>query len=745
MPNIQKHRLVHLLLIATALAAGAPAQQGTTAPARKKLTRAMVSGRSAVDIDGAWATGMRWLDDGHYRETRDGRPLRVDAATGEATPIEADDSIAAALAASGLFDEPTLKRLGRDPGRWSRDHSTLHIRVDEKNYVYTVKDAVRRVADAKDQREFDISPAGGYLSYVDKSNNLHLIDAKSGGDRALTRSGTADLFNGVLDWVYQEEIYGRGNWRAYWWSDDDRYVAYFELDESKVPIYRIIDQTQTRAAPEETHYPKAGDPNPRLRLAIARAADGRTVWVDLRMYADIEFLIVQVSWSPDGRLIYSVQDREQTWLDVNEADPQTGASRTLIHEASPAFVENNNKPIWVGKAGFLWLSDRDGFTHIYFYGREGGLLGRVTGGDWTVSDVIGCDEKTGYVYFTAEKDSAFRTDAYRAKITGGPVERLTPAGSTHDVSFSPGFTYFFDTFSNAVTPPRVDLRQGDGALLRVISANESTELAKYEVALPEYVRVPARDGWLLNASVVRPPDFDPHKKYPVYCPIYAGPYAPTVHDHWRGRALLEDAYIAQRGVIVWRCDPRSGSGDSRLSAWQCYGRMGQSELHDLEDGLKWLISQGGVDTERVCIEGHSYGGYMTCYALTHSTMWTIGIAGAPVTDWRNYDTIYTERYMMTPAHNKDGYDAGSAIAEAAKLHGHLLLAHGLMDDNVHFTNTAEFVRALQRARKQFDFMVFPHDRHGFWEGARFWRDLRDLFLDRYLYTPASAETEQVEE
>lgn len=740
MSTRQTHRFFLLFTIAAALAVQSAAVQEATAPAKKRLTRAMVEGRrGGLDIDGSWATGLRWLDDQHYREMRDGKAMRVNAESGDATPIVEDDALPAGLRESGRFDEETLKRLGRNPGRWSRDRSTLHIRLEEKNYIYTAKNAsVRPLPDLKDVRELDISPAGGFLSYVDASNNLHLVDTRTGAARALSRDGSSSLFYGILDWVYQEEIYGRGNWRAYWWSDDDRYLAYFRLDESKVPVYRIINQTELRAEPEETHYPKAGEPNPTVRLAISRAGDGRTTWVDLRMYEGIEFLIVQVNWSPDGKLIYSVQDREQTWMDVNEADPETGASRTLIHEASPAFVENFGKPFWLGqgesrgRAGFLWLSERDGFAHIYFYGRDGGLLSRVTGGDWTVSDIVGCDEKSGYVYFTAERDSAFRSDAYRVKITGGAVERLTAAGAHHDANFSPGFAYFFDTFSNAVTPPRVHLRRGDGSLVRVISANATDELSKYEVALPEYVRVPARDGWLLNASVVRPPDFDPTKKYAVYCPIYAGPYAPTVHDRWRGRSLLEDALMAQEGVIVWRCDPRSAGADSRLAAWQCHKRMGQSELRDLEDGLKWLIAQGGVDTERVCIEGHSYGGYMTCYALTHSKLWTCGIAGAPVTDWRHYDTIYTERYMLTPENNTAGYDAGSVITAAENLHGRLLLAHGMMDDNVHFPNSAQFVRALHQARKQFDFMVFPRDRHGFGEGGRFWRDMRNDFLDRHL-------------
>lgn len=314
MSPLQNHRSVFSLVIAIAIAAHSLAFQETTAPAKKKLTRALVEGRrGGLDIDGSWASGMRWLDDEHYRETRDGKAMRISAATGDATEIKDDDSLPAALRASGEFDEETIKRLGRNPGRWSRDRSTLLIRLDDRIYIYSAATgAVRRLRDLKDARELDISPAGSFLSYIDASNNLQLIDTGTSDERALSRDGSSSLFYGILDWVYQEEIYGRGTWRAYWWSDDDRYVAYFQLDESKVPVYRIINQTEIRAEPEETHYPKAGEPNPRVRLAISRASDGRTVWVDLKMYEGIEFLIVQVSWSPDGRLIYSVQDREQT-------------------------------------------------------------------------------------------------------------------------------------------------------------------------------------------------------------------------------------------------------------------------------------------------------------------------------------------------------------------------------------------------------------------------------------------------
>ncbi|MBI5865516.1 MAG: DPP IV N-terminal domain-containing protein [Planctomycetes bacterium] len=729
------------LLATTGVSAGVfaqsrPASEPATssAPAEKKrLTPGIVYDREGgYDFSGSHASGMNWIDDASFSHHRDGKLMRVDALSDQGQPMLDAEAIKAALLASGQFNEETAERLKNAPGSWTRDRSAALIRHEKKAYVYRVADkTVTRVTEIPDDwKEIALSPSGTRLSYV-KNNDLYLVDTSSRSTRRLTRDGSETILNGVLDWVYQEEIYGRGNWRAYWWRDDDRYFGHFRLDESPVPIYEVIDPIPYRQSPERWRYPKAGDPNPLIKLAVSRARDGRTVWVDLSKYQDIEFLISHICWAPDGKLIFYIQDREQRWMDVNEADPDSGRSVTLFHEQNEAYVENTESPHWLGGYGFVWLSDRDGYNHAYFYSRDGKLIRRLTEGPWEIRNLAAIDELGGWVYFTAEIETPFQAHLYRVPFSGGPPQRLTELGYNHDVRVSPHGAYFFDTHSNAMTPPRVTLRRGDGSLVRVVSENPQKTLEEFAIGRPEFVRVPARDGFLLNAVVIRPPDFDPAHKYPVWCPIYAGPHSPTLQDSWAGGSL-GDQLMATEGTIVWKCDPRSASGNSSKETWHCYENLGPRELADIEDGLKWLIAQGGVDEGRIGIEGHSYGGYMTCYALTHSTMFRCGIAGAPVTDWRNYDSIYTERYMRLPKNNTEGYDRGSAVTAAENLHGRLLIAHGVMDENVHMANTAQFIRELQKHRKQFDLMLYPTDRHGFGNGARHWRDLRREFMQRNL-------------
>lgn len=754
-------RLVPPLLVALGGATLAPAQTPSDSVAadprapKKRLTLDAIFGpEGQVDFDGSYATGMTWIDAEHFLHRRAGELRKVHAVTDAAEPAYDVAALEAALVATNDFTPEQAQRVARSPGQWSDDRSTVLIRHERTWYVWRRGEAAvhtllkdppapqEDAAPAAQREEVGLGPTGRFAAFV-QHNDLHLVDLRSGRLRRITRDGhkalqsdTPDqraaggtILNGKLDWVYQEEVYGRGRYRAYWFSPDEAYVAFLRLDESQVPIYTIIDPIPLRQKPERMFYPKAGDPNPTVRLAAARTRDGAVRWVDLSDYRDIEFLIVQVSWSPHGTLIYSVQDREQTWMDLNEADPRTGRSRRLLRETSPAWVENFNAPRWLRDGSFLWLSDRDGFRHIYYYAADGRLHTRVTQGPWQVRAIHEVDESGNWIYFEAEKDNVFESHAYRVPILGGTVERLTELGYRHACSFAPGGGLFLDTFSSLTRPPRVHLRRGDGALVRVISDNDVPVLDEYVLSTPALLRVPSRDGHLLNAELIRPVDYDPTRKYPVWCPVYAGPDSQSVTNRWGGRGRLFEQYLVNElGIILWRCDPRSGSGNSKAEAWHAYGRLGVTELADIEDGLKWLIAQGGVDETRIGIAGHSYGGYMAAYALTHSTMFRCGIAGAPVTDWRNYDSIYTERYMKLPKHNPDGYDASSVVQAAANLHGRLLIAHGSQDENVHMANTQQLIAELQRHRKQFDLMNYPRDRHGFGVGGRHWRELQLEFI-----------------
>ena len=697
--------------------------------ALRPLTREMLDNRE-VNFDGSYARGMVWLEDGrHYLHRRGGRLLRIDALTEETEPAYDQDALKAALGAHEDFSEGQAERFARRPMAWTDNRRAVLIRHDNRFYLYRfAEDELTRLTDeAGPRRVVQLSPQGDAVSFV-RDNNLFTIDTHTTEQRQLTHDGSDNVLNGILDWVYQEEIYGRGRWQANWWRDDAKYLAYLRLDQSRVPVYSIVDYMPHMSEVERTHYPKAGDPLPTVRLVIAEPAAREAVRVDLSKYEGVDILIVRVSWAPDGKLIFSVQDREQRWLELNEAEPDSGEMRTLIRETSPAWTNNIRHPHWLDDGSFLWLSERDGYRHIYHYTRDGELIRPVTAGEWPVRGLLGYDGESGWVYFTGSRETVLETHACRVRLDGGVIERLTEPGYTHRVSFDPTLHLFFDTFSNVATPTSVHLRNAGGSLVRVVSENRVEALDEYVWSAPELLQVPNRDGLPMNVQLIRPPDFDPSKKYPVLCPVYGGPDAPTVRNRGSGRGQLFYQYLAQQGYVIWRCDPYSSTGGVAGAAWHAYRSLGQNELDDLEDSLYWLIDQGYVDPERIGITGYSYGGYLAAYAMTHSEMFKVGIAGALLSDWRNYDAVYVERYMQTPDNNHDGYERACVWNAAENLHGRLLIVHGLQDDNVHFQNAAELIDALQKHEQMFDLMVYPRDRHGIGHGRRHHRELRLRYI-----------------
>lgn len=721
-------------------AASAPATNAavdsapSTSAAPKRLTLAAIY--DGKDFDGDVLRGVEWTDDpGQYRQRKDGRLLRIDARSGaEAGPAYDDDALRAALSRHRDFDKDAAEQLSRRPTTWSEDRSAVLLDHDGRLYFHRLGErGIRRLADADERRrEVDLSPRGGYVSFV-RDNDLFVIGTRSGFARRITWSGEDTRLNGVLDWVYQEEIYGRGNWRGYWWSPDERHIAFLQLDESRVPTYTIVDNVSQNAPVETLRYPRAGDPNPGVRLGVASLGLlGGVRWIDLSKYKRDEILIVAVSWSPDGKLLFSVQDREQRWLELNEVDPDWGGPRTLIREESPAWVEPLGHPHWLKDGSFLWLSERDGRRHIYHCRRDGTLIRRVTDGAWDVRTLHGVEEKSGQVFFSGSRDAVVETHAYRVPLAGGAVQRLTEPGYSHRVDFNADYSLFIDTFGSITKPTKVYLRAAPAAgaasapagsaMVRVLSENELPALREYQLGRAELLRIPARDGVLLNALLIRPHDFDPARKYPLWVEVYGGPGDAIVRNRWGGKDGLVDHMLATEGRLVLTVDPRSASGDGAASAWTAYKQLGVQELADIEDAVKWLVANGSADPHRVGIQGYSYGGFMTAYALTHSTLFKLGVAGGLLSDWHNYDSVYTERYMQTPQHNPDGYERTSVWKAAENLHGRLLIVHGALDDNVHFLSAAQLIDAIQKAGREFDLMVYPRDRHGIHFGGKHFRE-----------------------
>ena len=673
-----------------------------------------------VEFGGRPATGLAWISQTDFLwprtdpKTKATQFFRVGAASGRTEPFFDVARMEGALARlPGVSRDEARGQARRESYTMNprRSAALLDLAGDLYHYEFGSDRAVRLTWAPGDEELPSYSPDATQVAFV-RGHNLHVVDLASQRERPLTTDGSENLLNGKLDWIYQEEVYGRGNFRGYWWSPDSARIAFLQLDERAVPRYTLVDDRETRPVVERVPYPKAGDANPTARLGVVRVAGGHPVYVNLDKYAPAAFLLVDVGWTPDASLVvFQVQNREQTWLELAAVGAKDGAPRILVRETSPAWVERIGPPAFLADGSFLWLSERDGFRHVYHYRADGTLVRQLTSGTWEARTLHGVDEVAGWVYFSGTERSPIGGDVYRVKLDGSGLTRLSAAPGTHEALFNPGFSLYLDTWSDATTPPQTRLHRADGVLQRVVEANPVTALSEYRLAKPEFLQVKTRDGFTMEAMLIRPPDFDASRRYPVFQHTYAGPHAPQVKNAWGGQTYLFHQLLAQKGVVVWICDNRTASGKGAESAWAGWKRFGELELEDIEDGVAWLKRQAWVDPGHIGISGWSYGGFMAAYALTHSRSFSMGISGAPVTDWRNYDSIYTERMMLMPQNNTDGYERTAPRLAAADLHGELLLIHGTIDDNVHPQNSLQFAYALQKAGKPFRMMMYPGSRH----------------------------------
>jgi dipeptidyl-peptidase 4 len=723
------------LLLVTGLAAALPPEAG--AQQRRLTIDELYDPHKKIDFTGAPARGFEWIDDGAFLWPRQAAGdeaaslLRVDALSGKTTPFLDSARMEKALAAMPGIEPDEARRLsGRTSYTMNAARTALLLTIGGDLYHYDIAAgrASRLTSAPGEPMDPAFSPDGRLVAFT-RDHDLYVVEVASGRERRLTTDGGPKLLNGRLDWVYQEEIYGRGQFRAFWWSPDSARLAFLQLDQHLVPTFTLVDHIPLRQEVETFEYPKPGDPNPRARLGVVRASGGPVQWIDTAKYSAQEHLIVDVAWSPDARrVVHQVQDREQTWLDLNAADPRSGATQTLFRETTRAWVDRHESPRWLKDGSFLWFSERTGWKHLYHYSAEGTLVRPVTSGEWETRVLHGIDEAGGWVYFGGTERSPIGADLYRVRLDGTGLERLSKAEGTHTGVFNPSLTLYLGTWSTITTPPQVRLHRAGGAEVRLVHETTIPALADYGLSRPEFVQVPARDGFVMEALLIKPPDFDPARRYPVYQHTYAGPHAQQVRNAWGGITSLYHQMLAQRGIVVWVCDNRSASGKGAQSAWSAYLRLGESELQDIEDCLGWLKQQPWVDASRIGLNGWSYGGFMVSYALTHSKSFAMGIAGGSVTDWTLYDTIYTERFMRMPQNNPDGYRRTSPLQAAANLHGALLLVHGTMDDNVHLQNTVRFAYELQKAGKPFELMLYPRSQHGISDPALV-RHMRQTMFD----------------
>lgn len=730
-------RILSLLIAALLLPSVVPAQQ------RNLSIDDIFDAQKRIPFSGRPAAIRGWTQDGKsYLEFVNGTMFRVDALSGNRTSLVASEQMADALIRAG-FQSADAKRIAGAPSqRFNIGETSILVDFYKDLWLYNISEnkvsQLTKTPD-KEEKESDFSPDSRYISFV-RDNNLFVVDTTTLREKQITRDGDEKTLNGILDWVYEEELYGRGNKRGYWWSPDSSHIAFLRTDESPVPKFIIPDDTVVDQRVESWDYPQAGDPNPIVRVGIANVEKvpvlpnprkvpvvGRRLpsslvrlgdvvrFIDLSKYTPENLLISRVAWSSDSRgVLFQAQDREQTFLDLNYAPVKGGKPVLYFTERTNAWTEAIDNPDFLADGSFAWLSEKNGFKHLYHYDRDGRLIRQITDGRWEITSYFGINEGDGFAYFTAigVDDNWLDTHVYRIKLDGTGLQRLTEKAGTHRPQFNKQLTHFVDVWSDVDTPPQTRLHSSDGKLVRVIDENPVSVLAQLNLQRPEFMRIKNRDGFEMEAMMIKPPNFDPSRKYPVLSYTYAGPHAPQVRNQWGGARFMWHQMLAQRGYIIWIIDNKTASGKGVESTWPVYKKMGQTEVLDLEDGFSYLKSLPYVDSERIGMWGWSYGGYITSYFMTQSKTLKMGIAGGLVADWSLYDSIYTERYMLTPRNNPDGYAKGSVLKNASNLSGRLLIIHGTMDENVHMQNAIMLAHELQKAGKQFDFMPYPTQRHG---------------------------------
>jgi dipeptidyl-peptidase-4 len=565
-----------------------------------------------------------------------------------------------------------------------------------------------------------LSPDGRRLAFV-RGNDLFVLDLASRTESRLTGDGSDSVLNGALSWVYWEEVFGHED-AGFWWSADGSAIAFLRTDESAVSSVGFVDFKPAVPRVITQRYPKAGGANPSVRLGIVEVASGATVWMDPEA-APFEY-VVAVEWSPDGRRVaVQTENRPQTRLDLYFVDRTSGKPTRVLSESDAGWVNTHELEFVEKGQGFLWSSERDGYTHLYRYRADGTLLNPLTKGPWSVRGpggftdapvgaIIAVDETRGLVYFTALEKSPVERHLYRVRLDGSGMERLSREDGVHRPTFSPDHRFYLDAHSSHAALPSVSLHDADGGLKAEVAPPRNDLLAGLDVQYPELLTVPAEDGTPLQACILKPKGFDPARRYPVILDVYGGPGAPRVLDRWDG-SLWFDQLLLKEGYVVASIDNRSATAASRAQETSVARRLwSDGELGDLVAGVHWLKAQPWVDPERIGVWGWSGGGMFTLAALTRSKEFKAGIAVAPGTDWRFYDTKFTEAYMKPPAENPEGYEHTSLVSRAKDLHGRLLLVFGTHDDNVHPQNSWAFVDELVKAGIPFDLMAYPMRKHG---------------------------------
>ncbi|MEK7728625.1 MAG: S9 family peptidase [candidate division KSB1 bacterium] len=681
--------------------------------------------------------------------------FRVDPATQKRTPLFDQATQQSLVRGYNNLTKQEIKNLPLKSFTYLPGGAAITFSIDKRYFHYDFKSAILReflrptVAPQPGSKDLmrgmaasqlwngEYAPDFSHFAYV-KEFDLYLVNTSTGEEKRLTFGGNENLLHGRPDWVYPEEF---AQLTAYWWSPDGRKLAYYEFDESQVHKYPLVHDLKPEAEVEMQSYPKAGETNPTVKLFIVDIATGKNVEIPTNSSSDV--YLIKPKWLPDGSgFTFQRMNRRQNELELLVADRETGATRALLVEKEEAFINLHDDFIVLqdGKH-FLWSSERSGWRHLYLYDLQGQLVRQLTKGEWPVEGITQVDEKNKWIYFTGYTNDGLELHFFRVNLEGTKQQQLTSAPGTHRVSLDPACKYFTDSYSAFTTPPTMNVHSAEGKLLNNLMSTNTARLDSLKLLPPELVLVKAADGTTdLHGLLFKPANFDPNKRYPLYVSVYGGPHSKSVRNSYQTSSSAQR--MAQLGFIVWTQDNRGLVNRGKKFETETYMKLGQVDLADQTAGVKQITQRSYVDGSRVGVFGWSYGGYMTSIMmLKEPEVFHVGIAGAPVTDWRNYDTIYTERYMRTPQENTEGYDLGSALPYAKNLKGKLLILHGSVDNNVHPGNTIQLLDALIKAQKKFDLTFYPEQRHGVGgPGAQHVNSSMIDFLLEHLksHTPATA-------
>lgn len=677
-------------------------------------------------------SGVNWMKaGGFYTTQQSGKVIKYSITTGEAVET--------------LFDQSTVKVEGTnqniqfDSYELSADERKLLLttgieRIYRRSfkaefYVYDLasKKLVQLSKNGK-QMLATLSPDGSKVAFV-RDNNLYLTDLSTLTEQAITTDGKRnEIINGASDWVYEEEFSFA---KAFEWAPDGKKIAFYRFDESRVPEYNMQLWGDLYPKDYRYKYPKAGEANSLVEIWVHDLASNQKTKVDVGPEADQ--YIPRIKWTQNpGLLSIKRMNRLQNRLDILHSDAATGQSKTVWSEESKTYVDlefTDDLTYLADGKSFIQSSERSGYKHLYQYDMNGTLLKTLTSGDWEVTDLVGIDEKTQTLYFTSPMVSPMERHLYSLSFATPAVNKkskkplpvpqpvkLTEKSGSNTVNMSPDFSYYLIYNQSAQEPLVVSLHQAPtGKAVRTLEANQKLRerLTEYRISKQEFFKFTTTQGTSLNGWMMKPLDFDPAKKYPVLMFVYGGPGSQTVTDTWGGGLFYWFQVLASKGYMIVSVDGRGTGARGNAFRTVTYAQLGKYETEDQIEGAKYLATLPYVDASRIGIHGHSYGGYMASLCMTiGADYFKAGIAGAPVTTWRYYDTVYTERYLKRPQDNASGYDDNSPIQHVNKLKGKFFIVHGTGDDNVHFQNSVDFVNALIKAGKQFDSFYYPNRNHG---------------------------------